>query len=168
MEISLVKKEDLKSVCNLYGVLTKDLRNEGIHQWDRFYPNRFVIKNDIKQGNLFGIVEEGQVIGAIVLDSNESKKYKILHWHDNKGKPLVIHRLGIHPDCQGKGYGKLLLQFAEEYAQENGHTSIRLDVFSGNPGALTIYERKGYKKVGTIKFPMRPLPYYCYEKVFTK
>ena len=153
-----------KSIIQFYSELTKNLRKNGVYQWDRFYPNRFTIKEDLKQGHLFGMYDGKQLVGAIVLDRKESKKYKNLQWEDVVGKPLVIHRLGVHPLYQGNGYGKMLLHFAEEFALSHEHSSIRLDVYSGNPGALALYEGKGYKRVGTIKFPFRAVPYFCFEK----
>ncbi|HEY2421931.1 MAG TPA: GNAT family N-acetyltransferase [Neobacillus sp.] len=164
MEIFPVEVDKWRIVNQLYTDITLNLRNNGIHQWDRYYPNRFVIKGDLKHGNLFGMHEDKQLVGAIVLDTKESKKYQDLNWTDIKGEPLVIHRLGVHPVYQGKGYGKRLLEFAEEFAVTNGHSSIRLDVYSGNPGAVVLYERKGYRRVGGISFPFRSVPYYCFEK----
>jgi ribosomal protein S18 acetylase RimI-like enzyme len=164
MDIVPIGMSDLKSVNQFYSEITSDLRKKGVNQWDRYYPNRFVIREDLKHGTLFGIQEGKQLVGAIVLDRKESKKYKNLPWEDVFGKPLVIHRLAVHPLYQGKGFGKMLLQFAEEFARNNGNSSIRLDVYSENPGALAMYERKGYRKVGAIRFPFRLVPYYCFEK----
>ncbi|MEH7075298.1 GNAT family N-acetyltransferase [Neobacillus drentensis] len=75
------------------------------------------------------------------------------------------HRLVVHPKFQGKGYGKQLLQFAEEFALQNGYSSIRLDVYRQNPGALTLYERSGFQERGTIRFPFRSVSYKCFEKI---
>lgn len=164
MDILPIGMKERKVVNQFYSDITSNLRKKGVYQWDRYYPNRFIIKEDLKRGNLFGMYNDKQLVGAIVLDTKESKKYKNLQWEDAFGKPLVIHRLGVHPMYQGKGYGKMLLQFAEEYGHIQEHSSIRLDVYSGNHGALALYERKGYRKVGAIKFPFRSVPYYCFEK----
>ncbi|WP_066256478.1 GNAT family N-acetyltransferase [Neobacillus drentensis] len=165
MEIYLIGLEKLKEVKQFYSVVTSDLRKKGVYQWDRFYPNRFVIKTDLKKGSLFGIQNGNKVIGAITLNTDESKKYRRIDWEDKKGTPLIIHRLAVHPSSQGKGYGKLLLQFAEKYALDNGFSSIRLDVFSQNPGALNMYERAGFQQRGIIRYPFRSVPYKCLEKV---
>jgi ribosomal protein S18 acetylase RimI-like enzyme len=156
---------EFKTVREFYSDITADLRQKGNYQWDRYYPNRFIIKNDLKQGNLYGMHDGKQLTGAIVLDTNQSKKYKALNWEDVKGTPLVIHRLAVHPEHQGKGYGKNLLKFAEDYAQRNGYTSIRFDVYSENQAAIKMYERAGYQARGMIQFPLRSVPYQCYEKI---
>lgn len=167
MEFIAIGLQELAEVKQFYAEITSDLRKKGIDQWDRFYPNRFVMKNDLKNGTLFGIKEENHLIGAIVLDTNESKQYLKLQWEDQSGGPLIIHRLAVHPFHQGKGIGKKLLNFAEEYALKKGHTSIRMDVYSQNPEAVRMYERAGYQIRGSVRFPLRKVPYLCFEKIIT-
>ena len=165
IEFVKIGLQELPEVKQFYAAITSDLRKKGIDQWDRFYPNRFVMKNDLKNGTLFGIKEANHLIGAIVLDTNQSKQYLKLHWEDQTGRPLIIHRLAVHPFHQGKGIGKKLLNFAEEYALEKGHTSIRMDVYSQNPAAVGMYERAGYQIKGSVRFPLRKVPYLCFEKI---
>ncbi|WP_026576482.1 GNAT family N-acetyltransferase [Bacillus sp. UNC438CL73TsuS30] len=164
MEIVSIGLKEYKNVKQFYTKITVDLQKKRIFQWDRFYPNRFVIKDDIKKGNLFGIFEEDQLVAAVTLDTNGSKQYEQIKWDDLTGKPLIVHRLAVHPDFQGRGFGKMLLLFAEEFADKNGYTSIRLDVFTGNPGAVRLYEKAGFGERGEVYFPFRKYPYKCFEK----
>lgn len=165
MNIEAVSINDLKSITTLYTSVTKHLRNKGVSQWDRFYPNRFVIGKDLKSGRLHAILNDGFCIGAVVVNEDQSSKYTSLPWSDQEGRPAVIHRLAVHPDSQGKGIGKQLLLYAEELAKSQGFTSIRLDAYTANPAAIMMYERAGYKPIGQIRFPFRKQPYQCFEKV---
>lgn len=164
MEILQLIKEDRKSLTALYRTVAADLRRDGVYQWDQFYPNRFVIIGDVKRGAVFGIRDGVKVIGAVVVDRRQSGRYNSLPWFDRTGDPVCIHRLAVHPAYQGQGLGKRLLQFAEEQAQSAGGTSIRLDVFTGNPAAVGMYRRAGYAEVGAIRYPLRKAPYLCFEK----
>jgi ribosomal protein S18 acetylase RimI-like enzyme len=165
MGITRLQIEDLNTVANLYKSVTKHLQHAGIHQWDRFYPNPFIIKSDLKNKHLFGIKQDGQVIAAVVIDDKQSPRYKSVNWAGQTETTACIHRLAVHPDHQGQGLGKKLLQFAEAHIGSEGYSSIRLDVFSDNEAALGMYERWGYKKAGVIRFPFRKIPYFCYEKM---
>ncbi|WP_173049782.1 hypothetical protein [Nitrospira sp. KM1] len=40
---------------------------------------------------------------------------------------------------------------------------VRLDAYSGNPQALTLYRRRGYREAGQVTFPRRALPFICFE-----
>jgi ribosomal protein S18 acetylase RimI-like enzyme len=73
--------------------------------------------------------------------------------------------MAVHPNHQGKGIGKKLLKFAEDYARNQGFSSIRLDVYTENPSAVSLYEKAGYKEKGEVTFPFRKVPYKCFEKV---
>ncbi|WP_379967825.1 GNAT family N-acetyltransferase [Ectobacillus sp. sgz5001026] len=164
MEITKVQLSDAKKIMGIYKAVVKELRANEIYQWDRFYPNSFVIREDIKNGYVYGIKEESTYVGVIVLNTNQSAKYKQITWNEMEGTPLVIHRLAVHPGHQGKGIGRQLMQFALQFAREHGHLSIRLDVYTKNPHAVTMYERAGFEKRGQIKFPFRNDPYICMEK----
>jgi ribosomal protein S18 acetylase RimI-like enzyme len=164
MTIIRLESKDKKGVMSLFRSVTKDLQRQGIQQWDWFYPNGIVIGNDLRNKNLFGLVKDGQVLAAVVLDTKQSSKYAALKWNDESGESACIHRLAVRPECQGKGLGKQMLQFAEHLARKQGNTSIRLDVYTGNPGAVSMYSRAGYRQVGEVLFPFRQVPYMCFEK----
>ncbi|MBB6691634.1 GNAT family N-acetyltransferase [Cohnella xylanilytica] len=164
MQIEKLVPEDKRRLLKLYRTVTADLRKDGVKQWDLFYPNGFVVKKDLLRGTAFGIRDGGRIVAAVVVDREMSDLYGPLDWEDREGTPACIHRLAVHPELQGRGVGKRLLAFAENEAREIGGTSIRLDVFSGNPGALSLYGKNGYREVGRVRYPMRKLPYFCMEK----
>lgn len=165
MDIVALTKNEQKEVNALYKAVTKDLRSRGIDQWDWFYPNRFIFGNDLRRGHMFGYRQGKDIIGAVVVDANQNRQYQAFDWKDAEGTPACIHRLAVHPAHQGYGLGKQLLQFAEQLAGQRGHTSIRLEVYKGNPAVANMYRRSGYMEVGEIKYPFRKQPYLCMEKL---
>ncbi|MGV3464024.1 MAG: GNAT family N-acetyltransferase [Heyndrickxia sp.] len=165
MKIEVASIHDLKTIKNLYSAVTNHLRKNGVYQWDLLYPNRWVIGNDLKNGHLHAIWNDGVCIGAVVVNEDQSPKYVGLSWKDTKGRTAVIHRLAVHPDSQGKGIGKQLLLYAEELIRSQEYTSIRLDAYMDNPTAINMYERANYEPVGLIHFPLRKHPYQCFEKI---
>lgn len=164
MEILPFQLKDQKRVLKLYKNVTRDLRSKDNDQWDHFYPNRIVIKRDLTNQSLYGIIEDDLVIGAVVIDGVQNEKYEKIRWHDHSGIAACIHRLAVQPQSQGKGIGKELLNFAEQQARSLGYTSIRLDVYSKNIEAVGMYTKNGYVNRGMINFPLRKLPFYCLEK----
>ncbi|WP_442602373.1 GNAT family N-acetyltransferase [Paenibacillus sp. KN14-4R] len=167
MELTIMRLEskDKKGIMSLFRTVTKHLQSQGNYQWDRFYPNGIIIGRDLRERNLFGIKMDNQIVGVVVLDTKQSDRYGSLPWSEREGKSACIHRLAVHPDYQGQGIGKQLLQFAENLALQQGNSDIRLDVYTGNAGALSMYKRAGYQQVGEIKFPFRQVPYRCFEKI---
>ncbi|MDR4947010.1 GNAT family N-acetyltransferase [Neobacillus cucumis] len=165
MEMEVASMNDLKSIKYLYTTVTNSLRKNGVYQWDIFYPNIIVIGRDLKKGHLHALINDGICVAAVVMNEEQSSKYSGLPWSDKKGRPAVIHRLAVHPGSQGKGIGKQILLYAEEMAISKGYTSIRLDAYTANTKAITMYERANYSTVGQIQYPFRKYPYLCFEKM---
>ncbi len=46
---------------------------------------------------------------------------------------------------EGRGVGRALLTYVEEWARDHGFAEVVLDVFAGNAGALAFYDRVGYR-----------------------
>ncbi|MEO3946710.1 GNAT family N-acetyltransferase [Gorillibacterium sp. CAU 1737] len=165
MAIKRGTADEAAAIMELVECARRHLRESGILQWDQHYPNREVIESDLEKGCLFIWMEEDSHAGIVVLNEEQDLEYSAIPWEDSDGRMLCLHRLIVHPGQQGKGFGKSLLQFAEQQARDGGYTSIRLDAYSGNPVALRLYEQHGYHKRGEVYFPRRELPFLCYEKM---
>lgn len=61
--------------------------------------------------------------------------------------------LGIYigePDWRNKGIGKIVMALYEEECRSLGYRRIELGVFSHNAGAIRLYERSEFTKIGVI------------------
>ena len=54
------------------------------------------------------------------------------------------------------------MDFAEEKAATENYDCIRLDAFTRNLAAFTLYENRGYRKAGIVRF--RKGEFFCYER----
>lgn len=61
-----------------------------------------------------------------------------------------IRWIAVHPDFQGKGVGKILMQFAENKIFKNA-SNVFLLVSDFNVQAQAFYQKRGYKKVGELE-----------------
>jgi ribosomal protein S18 acetylase RimI-like enzyme len=58
-----------------------------------------------------------------------------------------VNVLATYPQHRGRGHGTALLALAERLAAEVGGRGLSIIVSNGNPGALRLYERCGYRRV---------------------
>ncbi len=65
----------------------------------------------------------------------------------DKGK---IGLIATNPKFQGKGFGKVLLQKAEEYCIENGMTTMQIPTQAENIQACQFYQNRGYVIAETL------------------
>ena len=60
-----------------------------------------------------------------------------------------VNVLATYPSYRGKGYGRVLLEIAEDLAREARRQGLSIIVSDGNPGARRLYERCGYRETAT-------------------
>ena len=166
-DVRLSTTEDIPKILRSYIESTRLMINQGIDQWSYNYPNIHNIEKDIK-AEISYVIESDNEVGVIVLDENEDSQYAQLKWPYKAIKPLVIHRLAVHPALQGKGVGKALCLYAEKLAIQNANDTIRLDAYSTNNASNQLYLRLGYEKAdGFCFFHHNSRPFICFEKKIT-
>ncbi|SHG85343.1 GNAT family N-acetyltransferase [Winogradskyella jejuensis] len=160
------KLTDITAIIEMTKSCAKHMISKGIYQWNEHYPNKGAFVKDVKREELYVLEFNNEIIGSIVISNLMDEEYIPIKWLTKNDKNLYIHRLAIHPKCQGKGYAQKLMDFAERFAIENNYTSIRLDTFSQNKRNQKFYELRGYRRLGDIFFPKQSeYPFHCYELV---
>jgi ribosomal protein S18 acetylase RimI-like enzyme len=66
-----------------------------------------------------------------------------------------LYYLAVSPDRQGRGYGRLMVEAAEDWLRERGVWKMNLLVRSENVDVIGFYEAMGYEKGNTIQFGKR-------------
>lgn len=144
MHIRLASKADLETVKNITYETIQAI-------YPHYYPKGAVdffidhhneenILEDISLGRVL-LLEEKAAIGTVTIKENE------------------ICRLFILPKEQGKGYGSLLLDYAEEQIGRQ-FVTVRLDAsFS----AKALYLRRGYKIIASPAILTMGGDYLCYD-----
>ncbi|WP_246553035.1 GNAT family N-acetyltransferase [Paenibacillus tritici] len=167
-EIRRARSGEIGEIMNLISKCVQVMQAGGSDQWNESYPNREVISEDIHKGTLFVCLDREAIAGILVLDENQAEQYKSIEWTQAQGPHLIMHRLAVHPEFQGKGIARQLIAFAEEFARSGGYTSIRLDTYAKNHRVLKLYPSLGYSLRGEIHFPGRTAAFPVFEKVLTE
>jgi ribosomal protein S18 acetylase RimI-like enzyme len=148
----------LQEVFTILSDCRLQLDAQGIHQWTGSYPSLTIIEDDIKGGHLYCAMSGSQCLGTVSISEAQEPEYSAVPWTDIPGRVIVIHRLAVHPQHQGKGLAGKLMDFAEAYGLDHDYSSIRLDAFSRNRQVLQFYENRGYQKRGEVFFAGRVHP----------
>jgi len=180
------KLTDLQEIMIVIKKVVQKMHEDGIYQWDEYYPNEERFTADIRNSTLYVLreYERGSVIGVAALDGNQESEYAKVHWNYEKScldeeeietiiteevtfsinGVLVIHRLAMDPDHQGKGYARKFMEKLEGEALRRSAKIIRLDCYSCNKKANGMYRKLGYKCVGDVYFRHREEAFHCYDK----
>jgi ribosomal protein S18 acetylase RimI-like enzyme len=87
-------------------------------------------------------------VAPVIRALNELKDMAAGSWY--------ISAAAIHPEVQGRGFGKLMLAEAEAQARQNGAADLTLMVGSFNTGAHRLY--LGFGFVEQARRPFMPFP----------
>lgn len=84
----------------------------------------------IEHCRVFVIADSDLIVGLIVLEIAD--------------EGFLLNNIAVHPKYQGRGYGRLLLNFAEREAMHNGYSSIYLYTNVKMTENQVIYKKRGY------------------------
>lgn len=162
--IEHAKISEIPEIMRLTRACAKAMIAQNIYQWNEHYPSQQAFLKDINRNELYVLKEKKKIIGTIVISTFMDEEYVPIKWLTPSVNNYYIHRLAVHPDHQGKGHARRLMDYAEAFAKAKKAPSVRLDTFSKNSRNQLFYEARGYKKLGVIYFPKQSdHPFYCYE-----
>jgi ribosomal protein S18 acetylase RimI-like enzyme len=91
-------------------------------------------KDVIQQHRVFVLTEATRIIGILVLVIQK--------------QTLLVDNVAVHPDHQGRGYGRRLMALAEEEARRLGFTAITLYTNERMIENIELYKKLGYRELG--------------------
>lgn len=164
--IRKAQSSEIQKIMSVTKACARSLSSEGIHQWNEEYPNREAFEHDLSQGELYVFILSDEVIGCMTISTFKDPVYDSIQWLGPDSNHIYMHRLAVHPNFQGRGYARQMMDFAEEYSTTQRAVSIRLDTFSKNLRNQRFYEARGYQRLGDVFFPKQSeFPFHCYEKL---
>jgi ribosomal protein S18 acetylase RimI-like enzyme len=100
---------------------------------------------------VLGAVEDGRVLGSVTVELTD----RIPGGHPRP--PLNpdqahVRMLGVHPDVQGRGIGRRLMESAADEARRAGKRRVTLETTEAMSTAQRLYESMGYRRVDDLVF----------------
>jgi ribosomal protein S18 acetylase RimI-like enzyme len=164
MTIRLANLSDIPAIMQLIAGVVPVMIAQGNFQWDNTYPNAVVFENDITLNQLWVADIAGDIAGIAALTTDQEAEYAQVGWDINESA-IVIHRLAVSINHQGKGIAAALLQQAEVVAKSRGIHQLRIDTNTHNRATQKLFPKLGYTFAGEIGLGFRPnLRFYCYSK----
>jgi len=164
MKIEKAARIDLVDVLFLLKECVSSMNKKGLKHWNNAYPGSEIMVGAIEEGSLYLYKELGIVKGMIILSKDEPEEYKNIDWKLKSDKALYLKFLSIHPNWQKGDIGKELIEFAENYAKENGMHTVRTDVYGGVDSANNLGSKLGFTQAGEFHSSFQSMPYLAYEK----
>lgn len=148
MEVKQARPEDLDAILNIVDQARAIMRENGnMTQWDKGYPSRGVILNDINEEQAFVCMSDDEMVGyfCFIKGDNPDPNYEVIEdgaWL-NDSPYGVIHRLASGRKVKG------IAQKAFDFAFS--HTSnVRVDTHHDNIPMRNFLKKTGFTYCGII------------------
>ena len=149
MNFRETRTEDLDEVMQIYARAKKWMQEAGNPQWQGSYPAREDIEKDMAAHGSYVLVDEGRIVATTAILFGDDP-----HYHQIQGRWLndqpygVIHRTAV--TGRGKGYGSVLIQYAEKLARDRNIANLRMDTHEKNASMRRLMEKNGFVWCGTV------------------
>ncbi|MEY4541293.1 MAG: hypothetical protein RLZZ306_3050 [Bacteroidota bacterium] len=135
-------------------------------EWEQYYNLRFTVLRE-PWGQLKGseiLTDENQADHAMAKDSETEKIVGVARMQTNTPKQGQVRCVAVSPEVQGRGVGKLLMNYLENIAQQKGIEEIILDA---RENAVKFYLSIGYEIIGDSYLLFGVIPHFKMRKRFT-
>lgn len=153
---------DLVSVEQLYNdIHTAEETGHQTIGWIRgVYPTRATAQAALDAKDLFVLEDAGKLLGAARINKAQVDSYAEGAWEFSARdeEVCVLHTLVVSPSTSGKGYGKKLVKFYEDYVLSHGCPELRMDTNARNVAARGLYKKLGYKEIGIVPTEFNGIP----------
>lgn len=148
--------EDLDNVRDLFQAAAANLQIQKIPQWNANYPTDDDFVPDIKSDSMHLVYKGSRLAGVYTLSPVSPDRYKKGAWNYPEETSAALLRFAVHPDFEGFGFPKKVLEHIILTAKSKGFRSLRTDIFPQNPHDRKLYRKAGFEKVGDTLFNSKP------------
>ncbi len=137
MQVRAFKEDDSSAVKELIlSILTQEYPFDKSAYSDSDLYNIGQAYNG-KRDNFFVLEDSGKIIGTVGVKEDSEEV-------------ALLRRLFVESECRGKGYGKLLMAEATKFCKGKGYKSLVFRTTNRMKQAITLCEKKGFKKAEAI------------------
>lgn len=109
--------------------------------------NRLFTSDNISRRQFRYLLTKANSVAVKLTEKNILYGYLIL-LKRKRCSNLRIYSICVDTGAQHKGFGRLLLSYAEEVAERDKHSCVTLEVCENNSAAIRFYQAAGYARVG--------------------
>ena len=151
MTFQVARPQQYDQVIALYAAVIEQLACDGIRIWWDLdtYPSRAYFARALEREQLYVAMDEGNIVGAVVLDQSARPEYAEVVWQCDvpTDEQMIMHVLAVSPAARGRGVARFILEQMKQLCRESGRKAIRLDALLCNTPACALYRRAGFTPV---------------------
>lgn len=136
---------DIDDIFKLYAIATDFQKSKFFVHWPEFKCD--LIETEIVENRQWKLLIDGEIACIWATTFSDPQI-----WGERDcDSALYIHRIVTNPDFRGNNFVAQIVEWAEEYAKENGKEYIRMDTIGENRGLIEHYKKCGFEYLGYFK-----------------
>ena len=144
MRIENAFADDIDTIFDLYDKAIEFQKTVFDKHWLGFDAG--LVKTEIAEKRLWKIVVDGQTACIFSVAYADP-----IIWSETSGESaMYIHRIVTDHDFRGRGFVKLITEWALSHAREQGLRYVRMDTCGDNRKLIDYYQACGFKFVGLM------------------
>ncbi len=141
--ITLAQPQQKDSILTLYRSMLG-----GAADWDEHYPTMAHIEADMERGDLFVMMEGGDIIATLSIDE-DAEVDRLPNWSPELEPAGELSRICVRQDCRNRGLARRMMEHAFAELRRRGCKGVHILVREGHVVALRSYAQLGYRPAGT-------------------
>lgn len=145
MTIRSATAADLPELLRVYDRARQFMREAGNPtQWSYHYPSVELLQSDLAKDALYGIEQDGALVGAFALLPGAEPTYQKIDsaWHADLPY-ATLHRVASDGSCRG------IAQACFDFAKSR-YSYLRIDTHADNLPMQAVIQKAGFRPCGTI------------------
>ena len=145
MQIDNCVIDDINTILSLYESARSLQTEKGMVVWPLF--EKAFIEKEIKEQRQWKLIVDNTIAcnWAITFEDKEIWEEK------EKGDAIYIHRIATNPAFRGNRYIDQIVEWAKEYALQEGKQYVRLDTLGNNTKLIEHYTSAGFQFLGMFE-----------------
>lgn len=150
----------LNEVDLVYDLYQRVINSTPVWGWDKDYPSKDMLINDITSNHLVGYYDNDKII-AVSFIGPVNPNEEVPNWKLEIKNPARWARICVDPTYQGKGVGYAFTKCIISDLINQGYDGIRIKVAKDNISAIKLYDKFGFLNQGNFNFI--DIDWLCYE-----
>ena len=143
MQIKNCTTKDIAEIFRLYSIASAYQKSkQTVVVWPEFEQQ--LIESEVAENRQWKILMEDEIACVWATTFSDEQIWE----ERNADAAVYIHRIATHPRFRGNNFVSIIVNWAKQYAKDNGKDYVRLDTLGNNTRLIEYYSIAGFRFLG--------------------
>ena len=146
MQIENCTTTDIPEIFRLYSIASAYQQSkQTVVVWPQFEQQ--LVETEVAENRQWKLLMEDEIACVWATTFSDEQIWE----ERNADAAVYIHRIATNPNFRGNNFVSRIVDWAKQYAKDNGKDFIRLDTLGNNTRLIEYYTRAGFRFLGMFE-----------------